>query len=278
MKRAAFIAAALSLTACRFTDNGGEPAWQTAEVEPRSTAGPLAPADPALPPEAPVTLPGVADASSELAAGPADPVWREVFPGVRLAAGLRAVEFDGIVPIDAHDPKTPLVFLEQIACRPDSKEHEALVMSDALASHIHAALLLTGLEPGSTGSWSWDGDVLTTVPPSGGALRVEVIHREEGGVVRAWSPNDWIVNERTGEHPSFRWVFAGSRIMRRGGVDRYDADGTGLLVGLTTFGSEVIAASTVISHEAQVQAPEWIADARVVPRFGTPVVVRLIAE
>lgn len=278
MKRAALIAAVLSLAACRSTDDGGGPAGQPAEVEPCFTAGPLAPADPALPSEAPVLLPEGAGAPSESAAEPAEPVWREVFPGVRLAAGLRAVEFDGIVPIDAHDPKTPLVFLEQIACRPDSKEHEALVMSDALASHIHAALLLAGLEPGSTGSWSWDGEVMTTVPPSGAPLRVEVIHRGEDGVERAWSPNDWIVNERTGEHPSFQWVFAGSRIMRRGGVDRYDADGTGLLVGLTTFGSEVIAASTVISHEAQVQSPEWIADARVVPRFGTPVAVRLIAE
>ncbi len=201
--------------------------------------------------------------------------WREVFPGVRVNTGTREVEVEGIVPIDAHDARTPIVYLEVVACRLDTKEHESLVMTRALGSHVHAALVLMGHEPGAPGSWTWDGAVMEAHPPSGDVLEVRLVTWEEDGTERTASPNEWIVNERTGERPSFEWVFAGSRMVTRQGREGYDADGTGLVVGLTTFGSEVVACREVISHESQVQAPEWIADARVVPRFGTRAAVRV---
>ncbi len=126
-----------------------------------------------------------------------------------------------------------------------------------------------------------------------------------GGRVVA-DPLDWIIRAEDGvrfkdferersDRPG--WVFAGSRIIRRpepaggrletaqprdgnapariGGAEMYDADGTGIVVGLTTFGSEVIGWSRVISPEAAVEPPTWIADFDRTPRPGTDVVVRL---
>ena len=85
----------------------------------------------------------------------------DAFPYVRVDRAAGVVEFDGIVPIDAHDPKTPLVFLEEFVCTPDSREYESLVVTKAKPSHVHAALLLAGGLAGKPGEWRWAG------PPEG---------------------------------------------------------------------------------------------------------------
>ena len=51
--------------------------------------------------------------------------------------------------------------------------------------------------------------------------------------------------------------------------------GAGTIIGLTTFGSEVIAWSRVISPDSGVQAPEWIADFSKTPPANTRVRVRI---
>jgi hypothetical protein len=48
-----------------------------------------------------------------------------------------------------------------------------------------------------------------------------------------------------------------------------------VLVGLTTFGSEVVAYPDLYSHDSAVEEPMWIADPERVPPFETPVTVRL---
>ena len=78
---------------------------------------------------------------------------------------------------------------------------------------------------------------------------------------------------REGTEP--RWVFAGSVIATRQGREVYDADGAGTLIGLCTFGSEVIAWHDTFSPEAAVDEPVWIADPKKVPAPGTAVVVRI---
>lgn len=204
---------------------------------------------------------------------------REVFPHVRVDASAGLVEFDGEVPIDCHDPQTPRVYLELVACGRDSKEHESLVVTDALASHVHAALLLTGVEPGSPGSWRWSEEKrgLERVEPTGARLRVTVAYRREDGEEVEAPAESWVAHAEGTERfdDGGGWVFAGSRMVRRQGQERYDADGAGTLVGLATFGGETIAWTRVISHSAEVEEPEWIADPAVVPAVGTKVVVRV---
>lgn len=204
---------------------------------------------------------------------------REVFPHVRVDAAAKVVEFDGIVPIDCHQEETPEVFLEVVACTPGTKEHEALVMTKARASHVHAALLSIGLEPGKPGSWNWDGEKMTSVEPEGPAVGVRISYERDGERVEA-DARDWIVKAEGGGHfgEGATWVFAGSRFVTRDEREVYDADGTGLVIGLTTFGSEVVAWHEVISPESDVQEPAWIANRELVPAYKTEVVVRLSAK
>ena len=213
-----------------------------------------------------------------VAAQPA-PGLREVFPHVRVDAAARVVEIDGVVPIDCHDPETPDVFLEVVACTSGTKEHEALVMTSARPSHVHAALLAIGLEPGKPGSWDWDGVTVRSQAPHGPPVRVSVAYEDEEGMTIEADVREWIVGvedgTRFGAGEDDGWVFAGSRMVTRGEREVYDADGTGLVVGLTTFGSEVVAWRTVISPEEDVAAPVWIANRDLVPKYKTGVRVRI---
>lgn len=207
------------------------------------------------------------------------PAWREVFPHVQVHAGEKAVRFDGLVPIDAHDEKSPWVFLEVAVCTPDTKEHEALVMTQAKAANVHAALLLVGLEPGHPGRWKFENDQLVPIAPEGPRVKVAISFKDGAGVERTYSPEEMVVNahdaSRFGSKRPGHWVFAGSQIIKRMGKEFYDADPAGTLVGLTTFGSETVAWSEMISHEAAIEEPAWIADARTVPPAGTPVTVTI---
>lgn len=236
--------------------------------------------------------------------------WVEPFPGVRVHRERRVVSFEGMVPIDAHDPETPRVYLEVIVCPPDTKEHETLVMADVRPSHVHAALLLLDIEPGKPGTWTWDGETMRSEPPEGPAIDVVFFYTDDEGNEREVSAKAWVVNAETGrklgeaeeagqegddppgskdegadsaggrgETERLGWVFAGSRFVEVGAGERYDADLSGTLVGLATFGGETVAWREVISHESAVQEPEWIANRETIPEYGTDVRVELrVAE
>jgi hypothetical protein len=203
---------------------------------------------------------------------------QQPFPHIRIDTIARTVEFDASVPITLDDPDAPFVYLELLACIPDTKEHETLVVTDALPSHIHAALLLLGLEPGSPGEWEWRDDALKSIPPSGPRVRIEFLYTDAEGNEAVAKPQDWIINAETqAPFPVGDWVFAGSRMIEWQGEEFYDADGAGTLIGLTTFGSEVLAWPEMISPEASIEEPVWVANPLATPPMGTEVVVRLTA-
>lgn len=194
---------------------------------------------------------------------------------------LRAVEVDGSIPIDVHGG-TPRVFLEVLVCSRDTREHESLVVTDAKASEVHAALLMLGLEPGAPGAWRFDGTALAPTPPTGPRVRVDV--RYDKGGVRVEEPvESWVANLRGGASLAERdagqnFVFAGSRFVAHGGAGVYAADAEGTLVGLTAFGSETIAWTGMHHHDSALEQPQWIADPAKVPAFGKRVKVVIRAE
>jgi len=200
---------------------------------------------------------------------------KEVFPGVYLDVGRRIVSFDGTVAIDAHNDKTPTVYLEAIVCTKDTKEHESLVMTEARPSHIHAALLLAGLIPGTPGSFDWTGETMRPVPPKGAEVEIRLI------VAGAdWDPRAWVKNARTDVNlrdtlRQSHFVFAGSLERVKQGATLYDADHSGTLIGLSTFGTETIAFSHLLNPDSGIEEPVWIADRRAVPRLGTLVRVEI---
>jgi hypothetical protein len=209
-------------------------------------------------------------------------------PHVRIDVGARVVEFDGTVPIDAHNEGSPRVYLELLACSRDTREHESLVVTDALPSSIHAALLAIGLEPGAPGTYEWQGERPVAVVARGPRVRVTVVVERDGQQVEE-ALGSWAKTVRDGR--SFEetvgggggaggggLVFAGSVTAERNGVTRYMADGAGTIVGLTTFGTEVVAPTVMYNPDAGVEEPHWIADATRVPKFGTAVRVRVRVE
>lgn len=239
------------------------------------------PSETTEPVPAPATNPAAAPSEPSPTTTPApSPTLREVFPGVRVDIASKLVEFDGMVPIDVHNPKSPRVYLEVIACTYDSKEHESLVVTRAKPSQVHAAMLMIGLEPGAPGSWQVDEQSrVTSVPPRGSPVRVTLVFNPASPDAKEVDPAELVINAKTKARASSLegagFVFGGSRIVEWQGRSFYDADGTGTLIGLATFGSETIAWREVFSPEAAIVEPVWIADNERVPAANTPVTVRL---
>jgi hypothetical protein len=200
------------------------------------------------------------------------------FPGVavvRSADGRAIVELEARVCLEEG-------WLEQIACSAGSREHESLLVPRAWPSQIHGALLMAGFEPGAPGRWTYEGDELTFVAPTGSALDVFVRYATAGGPVIEEPVRLWI-RDHQGHHefPDDPWVFAGSRIATPPpdveGEEYFVADATGSVIGLVTFGDEVVGFSRVLADDAAVQPPEWEADDEAMPPVGTPVTIILRA-
>jgi hypothetical protein len=85
----------------------------------------------------------------------------------------------------------------------------------------------------------------------------------------------WMVNTRPDpvqSAPAF--VFAGSRFRRLpDGSERYAADDSGSIVGLVTFGDEVVAMRTVIPDKVDVAPAAWKARTDDIPPEGSVVTV-----
>jgi len=207
------------------------------------------------------------------------PSRRQLFPHVWLDAAARTVEVDCTVPIDVHNPNTPTTYLELIACTRDTKDHESLVVTDAKPSHVHAALLLVGGVAGTPGVWDWSGPALVAYPPTGTIIDVS-LRCTRGGESVEEPASMWVVRI-TDEAPlpavdaEGHWVFAGSREVVRQGKTWYEADGSGTLIGLTTFGGETLGWTTMYNHDSGVAENVWIANRQLVPPLGSPVTVVL---
>ena len=77
--------------------------------------------------------------------------------------------------------------------------------------------------------------------------------------------------------PAF--VFAGSRFRRLpDGSERYAADDSGSIVGLVTFGDEVVAMRTVIPDKVDVAPAAWKARTDDIPPEGSAVTVIIRAS
>lgn len=208
----------------------------------------------------------------------------EAFPHVRIDRDARIVEFDAQVTPLMHFPDTPVVWLEVLVTTPDTKPHETLLVTDAKPSHVHAALLLTGVEAGEPGLvWVDASGSLKRQPPNGPDVQVRFHYDDPTtGQPRAIDPRAWVVGATDGARfdpaRQGRFVFAGSRFGAIAGQEVYVADYEGTLLGLVTFGTETVAWHEPYSHEAQIDEPEWIADVARIPPNGWPVRVRLSVE
>ncbi len=212
----------------------------------------------------------------------------EIAPGIAVVtvAGNSSVEIDAQVA-------ARIGWLEQLVCKAGTREHESLLAIEVPPRIIHAAMLAAGLAPGFPGRWEeipGEGGAPPSIalhPPQGDPVSLRVRWTDSGGTqtvaIASWvrrvlpSPEDGGSDAvaRDDSFPSNRFVFAGSLTRPNpkslGPGEHYVADYTGSIVGLVTFGDEVIAFDEVIPDRVEFAAAEWEARTEVIPPEGTPV-------
>ncbi len=208
---------------------------------------------------------------------------KTVFPHIRIDTAQHIVEIDGIVCIDAADPNQPAgVPLECfIITGASGKEHESLVLTQASAKEIHAALLMAGFEPGAPGNFEWDAATRTLkpIPPRGQLLDITIAHGDR----KFENLGNWAIHMNGSallpqNHSTATWHFAGSRFTKTKGGEIYDAQMSGIIAGLCTFGGEVLSWPDTISADSTMHEPDFVANKSVVPPFKTAVRVRISAQ
>lgn len=185
---------------------------------------------------------------------------------ILLAGGIEVDRAAGEVRVAAQ-VALDAGWLEQAVCRAGTREHESVLVVDLSPRSLHAALLLLGAEPGTPGAWRWDGDPpqVVRVPPRGDRLAIFVrfegdpVERPLSDLIRRVDPES-----RLPEQP---WVFAGSLVEQ----GAYAAEFSGSVVGLVTFGDEVIAFEAVLADQEAAEEPSFLVREGVVPPPGTPV-------
>lgn len=168
-------------------------------------------------------------------------------------------------------------FLEMLACTPDSREHESLIVLDTMPSTIHTALLLLGLEPGAPAKWEQVGDSpdFTMLPPRGPQVEVLIRYEKEGQTVEV-PANQWVLNQKTSKPmEGSTWVFAGSKIVDYEGQQIYVADSYGTALSLVNFGDDLLARNVTMSDSNDSHEQTWGANTELIPNVGTKVVLRL---
>lgn len=191
----------------------------------------------------------------------------EMLPGVWVNESV--VEIDASIAMDCHHPETPDVYLEMLITGPDTREHESLLVSDVSPSNLHAGLLAAGFEPGHPIEFKED----TRIPATGDGIVIEVLVEDSEGWIDIAR---WVVHVESGTCvvDDAGWgglVFAGSKVLEGGG---YAGDREGALVSLTPWGFETVSPAWVVSPDASIDEPVWIANRDLVPERGDKVRVR----
>ncbi|MFM9026201.1 MAG: YdjY domain-containing protein [Planctomycetaceae bacterium] len=116
--------------------------------------------------------------------------------------------------------------IEVFACPARTKEHEAIVATNASAKLVHAALLAIGLDPGRP-----VGFVPEYRAAEGPPVEIRMRWRDADGRDQECRAQDWIRNAQTGDALDADWVFAGSEFWRdpADGREYYQADGGDLI-------------------------------------------------
>ena len=200
-------------------------------------------------------------------------------PGMEINLKQRYVDLDASVCLSDG-------YLELVACRKGSKEHESIVAVDARPMHIHTALLLLGANNGNPAMRKPTGDELAwvEVEPRGDEIEVSLVYHDADAITVERSVNDFIKHSVDGvdrgnpnlKLPEFagKFLFAGSHLRDKdGGPREYLADTSGNIISIVTFGDELMCLSETQSHANG--ALSWRVDATHLPKVGTKIKLRL---
>ncbi len=123
--------------------------------------------------------------------------------------------------------------LELFLCRTQTKEHEAIVSTDAAPVFMDATLKAMGAEPGSPAEFEPEYK-----PATGSVIQVSVYYRGDDGKPVLAPAQSWIRESETKQPMQHHWVFAGSRLypdpVDPNGKPMYAAN-NGNLISLANF-------------------------------------------
>jgi len=207
-------------------------------------------------------------------------------PGITIDSENKWIDVDAKVALDEG-------MLEVIACTSDSREHESIVVVQAVPSHIHAALLLIGANNGHPAMAKPANEEKTKwlhLPPRGDPIAISLVipdpENQDKTIERPIS--DFV--KRTENEPAVEgddakqeedavkafdtFVFAGSVVQQDNEGERhYLADINGNVVSISTFGDEVVCLPAKVSQDNA--ALMWSVDSTHLPEVGAKVKLRL---
>ncbi len=159
-------------------------------------------------------------------------------------------------------------YLEHFMCSKGTKEHEAIVATDAVPHQIHAALLLTGAEPGHPVRFMPKFE-----PPTGTPIAIELQWKQDGQV-RNSDARQWIKDEKLKAPLAIDWVFGGSEIYEDPTTKKrvYAAD-EGDLITVANFGNAIL--DLPIASSASDADRVFFTNTDKIPPLGTEVFVYL---
>ena len=125
--------------------------------------------------------------------------------------------------------------LEHLLCSKGTKEHEAILATDAAPRQIHTVLLLTGAEPGHPVRFAPKFE-----PPTGTPIAIELRWRQDGKIHHT-DARQWVKDEKAKKPLAIDWVFGGSELYEDpvSKKPRYAAD-EGDLFTVANFGSAIL--------------------------------------
>lgn len=160
------------------------------------------------------------------------------------------------------NPQMPLEFF---CCMTGTAEHEAVLRSQVLPSHLHLGLLMLGLQPGEPVRYSKAAD--KWLAPHGPPIQIFCEWTDKDGKVVHVPAYRMMRNVKTKKPmPAMTWIFAGSRVMEDG---KYAADTTGYIVSVVNFDLTVIDIPELASSANETL--EWEYNPDVVPAKGATV-------
>lgn len=170
------------------------------------------------------------------------------FPAVHIDRAAKQMRID----CQALAVEAPLEFF---CVANGGPEHESILRTAAKPSHIHAGLLLLGLEPGSPVQYVESKNAWTA--PFGPPVRVSVEWKDANGKTIHRSAESLLRSTKDATvHPkSMGWIFAGSR-QRDDGM--YLADLTGYIVTLCNFENALVDVPRLVSSANETL--EWETD------------------
>lgn len=181
---------------------------------------------------------------------------RQFAPGVHIDWQARAIEVDAKVAFRAGP-------LELLACSPQTREHESVLVVDARPMHIFQAMGLIGLEPGHPVRYVAETE--STEAPTGQPVALSVrFGQGDSARVRPARELMRLVGEKR-PPDELRWVFAGSRTFSNG---RFGADADGTVACVVDFDTALIALDTL--HSADNDKLWLEANTPAIPPIGTP--------